>query len=114
MPELFNTREVWIAAIIAMIGVVLLVLGYRYWNTPQRKLRRQAQQLYRELCRAHRLEWGSVRLLNKLVASHHLAHPAVIFVRPELFLPANLPPPLKRRAERVEQLRARLFIPRDL
>ena len=58
-------------------------VGFQFWN-PQAK-KDCPNRLFRDLCRAHNLDWGERALLNKLAQRHQLATPAELFVSPECF-----------------------------
>lgn len=66
-------------------------------------------ELFRELCRIHRLGRSGRRLLKRLATYWGLADPAVLFVEPEFFNSKKLSPELQEDTERVEQVRRQLF-----
>ncbi len=97
-----------------MSGVVLLVLllvsAAALWlHFRQRRLRNCPRRLFRELCRAHRLNKAQQRLLWQLAAAQGLSQPATIFLAPERFDPHHLPERLRGRQREIERVRDRLF-----
>ena len=66
-------------------------------------------KLFRELCRAHQLDRGSVRLLGQLAAHWQLQQPAQVFLTPAAFNPTRLPASLHAKAPQLAKLRTRLF-----
>ena len=66
-------------------------------------------ELFRELCRAHSLNWSSRRLLKQLAAHWNLASPALLFVEPDRFDTARLPDEWYKDFERLDHLRQQLF-----
>jgi hypothetical protein len=96
---------VLIAALLVGLWAVLQVSALRgrrgSYNSPRR--------LFRSLCRAHRLSWSQRWLLGRLARAHGLAHPAQLFVDPEYFDEPRLAAGLRPKAQRLRQLRDRLF-----
>ena len=66
-------------------------------------------ELFRELCRAHGLNWSTRRLLKRLATEWKLSSPALLFVEPERFNAARLPAQWHDEAERLEHLHKQLF-----
>jgi hypothetical protein len=71
------------------------------YNSPPR--------LFSELCRAHKLNWSSRRLLKQLALARDLKCAATLFVEPDYFDLTNLPPALRPSAHELRQLRHQLF-----
>ena len=94
-------------AALAVFGVLLL----RRYAPPydRRATYNDPGQLFRELCRSHGLGGTDRRLLKRLAALRGLSHPALVFVMPECFEAATLPPELGDVAQDVTQLRVQLF-----
>jgi hypothetical protein len=95
-------------------GFVLIVAAVLVWNRLTRRAQRtftcnNSSRLFRELCRAHRLNGAARRLLKSLAAARELENPALVFVKPECFEPADLPPQLASSAAELRQLFQRLF-----
>jgi len=67
------------------------------------------KKLFRELCRAHGLDFASRRLLYRLATAHQLAQPAEVFLTPAMFQADQLPPQLRAQAGQLQRLRQRLF-----
>lgn len=98
-----------VGAIIVVICVGLLIID-RYARS--KKLARSADdpnELFQDLCRIHRLNRSSRRLLKNLAAECELEVPAVLFVEPEQFSAAKLPPEWHQRSSELDDLRKRLF-----
>jgi hypothetical protein len=101
--------ELLILSIVTLLVIVTIV-----WQSISRHRRRdfdynRPARLFADLCRAHNLNWSSRRLLKHLAAARDLKCPATLFVEPEYFDMANIPPALKASASEVRQLRHRLF-----
>jgi hypothetical protein len=94
--------------------VTLLVVTTIVWRTVSRRRRRDFEynsppRLFSALCRAHKLTWSNRRLLKHLAAARDLKCAATLFVEPDYFDLANLPPELKPAAHELRQLRHKLF-----
>jgi hypothetical protein len=106
----FGATEITI--IVSATVLFLIVAISSYWRS-----RRQRQVfwhdssslLFRELCRAHRLNLVSKRLLKRLASAREVESAADLFVEPEYFESANLPAALKSSAEDLRRLRHKLF-----
>jgi hypothetical protein len=106
----FGATEITI--IVSATVLFLAVAISSYWRA-----RRQRQvfwhdsssRLFRELCRAHRLNLASKRLLKRLASAHGVESAADLFIEPEYFESANPPAALKSSADELRQLRHRLF-----
>lgn len=105
-----NWADLWpygIAAVVAAVATAV-VMQIRKHNDMTRPCD-DPQRLFRELCLAHRLDRGSVRLLTQLAATLRLEQPAQVFLTPAAFEPARLPASLKARSAELKHLRERLF-----
>jgi hypothetical protein len=67
------------------------------------------QRLFWALCRAHRLDWSSRRLLRQIARWQRLKQPAHLFLEPHRFAAVNLSPPLLRKQTRIKALQRKLF-----
>ena len=65
--------------------------------------------LFCSLCRLHRLDRNSRRLLKQVVQYYRLTQPARIFTEPHWLDPARLGAPLRARAADIAALRNHLF-----
>jgi hypothetical protein len=65
--------------------------------------------LFRELSKAHGLDFTSRRLLRRLARVAGLKQPARLFLEPQCFEPTDLPKDLQEVWPSIESLRARLF-----
>ena len=65
--------------------------------------------LFRQLCKAHALDWRTCWLLWKIARAHQLAHPARLFLEPERFDLVGLGPDFASQADQIEELREQLF-----
>jgi hypothetical protein len=109
--ELITPLLPWLGAF-AILGAIAYAV-YRVLEIPKVKAYLQGWRLFHALCRAHQLERKGVRCLKQLIAAAGLEHPALVFVRPDLFQQEKLPVSLRQQSERYAQLRARLFEPRE-
>jgi hypothetical protein len=94
-----------------IVGGVLAALLLAKWMARHDTTRRiySPRALFRQLCKAHNLDWSSRRLLKRIAQSHGLAHPARLFLEPQRFALESLAPELADRAEQIEYLREQLF-----
>jgi len=88
------------------LGIFLLS---RFANQDRRRSFNRPRALFRELCKAHGLDFASRRLLARLARSQKLKHPARLFLEPARFEPPNLSPELAAKAAELRALRDRLF-----
>jgi hypothetical protein len=65
--------------------------------------------LFRELCHAHRLSWRERKLLWGIARAAHLAQPAQLFLRPDLYWPPHVPAKLANRQRELVKLHGRIF-----
>jgi len=94
---------------IVVICLTLLLIG-RYSRRFERlKSYDSRPELFRELCRVHRLDWSSRRLLKRLAAEWEMTSPAFLFIEPERFNAARLPADWQPKAQLLEQIRQKLF-----
>jgi hypothetical protein len=105
-----NTQEVWAIFIVTGVlvaGVLLwqLVTSRAYGRLPSNSPR----GLFRELCRAHRLDRPRRRLLKRLAVARQVSPAALLFVQPECFAAADLPGDLDDQAAAIAELEQRLF-----
>jgi hypothetical protein len=105
----FGPNEVLILAAVTLLVIVTVV-----WQTISRRRQRDFEydrpaRLFADLCRAHKLNWSSRRLLKHLAAARGLKFPATLFVEPEYFDMTNVPPALKPSAAELRLLRHKLF-----
>jgi len=100
--------------LIVIGSIVLLLAGTLAWQILRRRHQREfltdsASKLFGELCRAHRLDRSSRRLLKKLAAERGINNEAELFVEPHYFDTTNLTATLKSSAVELRQLRHKLF-----
>jgi hypothetical protein len=106
----FGPTEITI--IVSATVLFLLVALSSYWRSRRQRLvfwHDSSSRLFRELCRAHRLNSASKRLLKRLASAREVSSAADLFVAPEYFELANLPATLKSSADDLRQLRHKLF-----
>lgn len=89
--------------------VALALVAMRLTQVAARRWQMGPNGLFVGLCRRHRLRWSDCWLLWHVAQYYRMADPARIFVEPEHFEPAGLPPRLVGRAARLAELRDRLF-----
>ena len=75
----------------------------------RRRLYNSPGALFRNLAKAHGLNWSSRRLLRKLARSQQLTHPARIFLEPHRFAPENVSPQLRGNLSQLIRISERLF-----
>lgn len=93
----------------AVIGIaVAIVIAIKKRNDFSKPCN-DPQKLFRELCRAHKLNRVSQNLLQQLATTFQLDQPAEIFLQPALFNAEHLPQHLQAEAARLQELRQRLF-----
>jgi hypothetical protein len=95
-------------------GFVLIVAAVLVWNRLTRRTKRtftcnSSSRIFRELCRVHRLNGPARRLLKNLAVARGLENPALIFVKPDCFDPADLPRHLAPSAAELRKLFQQLF-----
>jgi hypothetical protein len=108
-PDETREKLLWLTGLAT--GLVLLLWAASRWAQRSEQVRTYTHpgRLFHDLCRAHGLDAHSRRLLRRLASHARLAQPALLFVEPQRFDPAALPPSLAAEQARLEQLRARLF-----
>lgn len=97
------------ATIIISISVTLLLIGRYFRRFERLKSYDSPPELFRELCRVHRIDWLDRRLLKRLAAEWEMTSPALLFIEPERFNAARLPEHWREKSHRLEELRQRLF-----
>lgn len=65
--------------------------------------------LFCSLCRLHRLDRNSRRLLKQVVQYHRMSQPARVFIDPNWLDPARLGAAWRARSPEIAALRSRLF-----
>jgi hypothetical protein len=113
----FRDRSMWdnasqsvvIACGLLVLVVVLLAIGRFAVQYEQRQATNSASGLFKELCRIHKLNYSSRRLLKRLAAYWRLESPAVLFVEPTLLSPEKLPTEWHRELKQIAALRRQLF-----
>jgi hypothetical protein len=95
--------------IIVGISLTLILIGRYFRRFERLKSYDSAPELFRELCRLHRLDWSSRRLLRRLAAEWEMTSPALLFIEPERFNAARLPVEWQEKSQDLERIRQRLF-----
>jgi hypothetical protein len=98
-----------VGGIILAISLTLILVGRHFRRFERLKSYDSPPELFRELCRVHRLDWSSRRLLKRLAAEWEMTSPALLFIEPERFNAARLPADWQESAEQLNQLRQQLF-----
>jgi len=98
-----------VTGIIIAISLTLLLVGRHFRRFERLKSYDSPPELFRELCRVHRLDWSSRRLLKRLAAEWEMTSPALLFIEPERFNAARLPADWQSSAEQLNQIRQQLF-----
>jgi len=97
------------AAIIITISVTLILVGRYFRRFERLKSYDSPPELFRELCRVHRIDWADRRLLKRLASEWEMTSPALLFIEPERFNAARLPEHWQENSRQLEELRHRLF-----
>jgi hypothetical protein len=97
------------AAIIVTISVTLILVGRYFRRFERLKSYDSPPELFRELCRVHRIDWADRRLLKRLASEWEMTSPALLFIEPERFNAARLPEHWQENSRQLEELRHRLF-----
>jgi hypothetical protein len=113
----FRGRSVWdnapqtitIACVLLVVVVAMLIIGRLSVQYEQRQATNSASGLFKELCRIHKLNYSTRRLLKRLAAYWGLESPAILFIEPTLLAPEKLPAEWQREAEQITALRRQLF-----
>ena len=97
-------------------GIALAVVGIGYYVYRRLAKRNDfslpcndPHKFFRQMCAAHKLNFGSRRLLLQLAAAWEMPHPAAVFVTPSAFRVNDLPPQLRKEEARIHELAAKLF-----
>jgi hypothetical protein len=98
-----------VAGALIAVCLTLLLVGRFFRRFEGLKSYDSPPELFRELCRVHRLDWSSRRLLRRLAAEWEMTSPALLFVEPERFNAARLPEDWQQHAQHLERLRQKLF-----
>jgi hypothetical protein len=93
-----------IAALVAIPWALSVVA-----KAAERRANRSPRRLFRELCRNHHISASGRRLLWRIARGHPIDHPASVFLMPECFDTANVPPALASHGPEIAALRTRLF-----
>jgi hypothetical protein len=99
--------------IIGGAALLLAIIGMVHGVLTRRKRREfwcdNSARLFQELCRTHRLNSASRRLLKKVAAARGIEHATELFVEPKYFENTDLPSTLHASARDLRQLRHTLF-----
>lgn len=105
----FSTRDlvILLAVVAAVAGITWILAKILYGK--ERKIYHRPRKLFRELCHVHGLDAAARRLLSRLARAQGLTQPALMFLSPERFEPAQLNPKLAARREAIKALAEKLF-----
>jgi hypothetical protein len=98
-----------VTGILVAVSLTLLLVGRHFRRFERLKSYDSPPELFRELCRVHRLDWSSRRLLKRLAAEWEMTSPALLFIEPERFNAMRLPAEWQEKSHELEQLRHQLF-----
>jgi hypothetical protein len=98
-----------VTGVLIVVCLTLLLIGRHFRRFERLKSYDSPPELFRELCRVHRLDWSSRRLLRRLAAEWEMTSPALLFIEPERFNAARLPDDWQPHAPKLERLRQQLF-----
>jgi len=105
-----DLTELWpLLLVVVLIGIGIGALAYMRKRNDMTERCDDPNKLFRELSLVHQLDRGSQKLLWQLADALQVAQPAAVFLQPELFDPQKLPAQLRGEAERLAELRERLF-----
>ena len=93
-------------------AILLVSALISYWLTKRRQnefWQDSPTRLFHDLCRGHQLELATRRLLKKLALARGLESAAELFIEPNYFNPAGLPPAFEPSAHELQRLRRTLF-----
>jgi hypothetical protein len=100
----------WPVFLLALTLLILAVAAVsRYFNARESRGYSSCRGLYRELCRAHDVNWRERRLMSAVARRLGLPHPVFLFTDPQQLEPAKLPVALHRRQVELAALSQRLF-----
>jgi hypothetical protein len=97
----------WIVVSAVVIGGLAILA--RVMARREKQAFDSPRALFRELSRAHGLDFANRQLLRRLARSAGVKQPARLFLEPQRFEPTNLPKDLQEKWPAIESLRARLF-----
>ena len=117
ISEGFRGRSMWdnapqavlFTGIMLFIAIAMLLIGRLSTKYEQRQATNSLSGLFRELCRIHKVNFGTRRLLKRLAAHWGLESPALLFIQPEHFATDELPPEWQDEAPKINALRRQLF-----
>src|SRR5262245_27773720 len=105
-----NTEEVWLIFSVTGVLVVSVLLWQLFTSWVNGRLPSNSPRgLFRELCRAHRIDRAGRRLLKRLAVARGITPPVLLFVHPECFSVADLPDDLNDHAMEIVRLDEILF-----
>ncbi len=93
------------------VGLIVAVCAISYFGTRLRHNWRYKSPLalFLGLCRTHKLDVGSKKLLRQVAQHHKLAQPARVFTEPQWIDKASLSGTLRSQSMKLGILRERLF-----
>ena len=98
--------------LISACAILLVSALISYWLTKRRQnefWQDSPTRLFHDLCRGHQLELATRRLLKKLALARGLESAAELFIEPNYFNPAGLPPAFEPSAHELQRFRRTLF-----
>lgn len=107
--EFHAVKLLTIVAVILVVCVGLVVFERLARRSDRAPTLDSPAELFRELCRLHRVDRAGRRLLKRLAVHWGLASPALLFVEPEYFQPAKLPEEWQPESRKIDRLRRKLF-----
>ncbi len=105
----FHQVVLLLALLAVVVGVIWLLS--RHIQRKEAAGYNQPRALFRELCRAHELDWSDRRLLLQVAHLQRITNPTWLFVQPELWNVDRLEGGLESQRARVAALRDKLFAP---
>ena len=106
---LFGAREFTILSGVIAVAAVTFLWQWIDRRRPQDFRCNRPSRLFDELCKAHRLDRSSRRVLKQLAACRGLTDAGVLFIEPDHFDTSRIPAELTTSAKQIRQLRHQLF-----
>ena len=100
-----------LSCLLIATAFVLAIWLLSRWTTQKERAGsyHSPRRLFRDLCRAHRLDRSQRWLLRRLARLRQLPQPAALFLMPECFASATLSGELQAQSAALEAIRARIF-----
>jgi hypothetical protein len=108
-PTFGSTGWMIVAGLVALLAAVALLSNWLSKRRQRDFWYDSSSRLFRDLCRAHRLNLANRRLMQKLASARGVDNAAALFVEPNYFDFKSLPETLKSSDGELLHLRHELF-----